>query len=423
MHCCRKYWLMVGCLFTLCSFIRAQDTLTFANVEAQSYSLFTQTKWDELVRFGNRALTKGFDYYYLRYRLGVAYYMKKKYRNAASNFEKAVVFNSTDEAMEYLYYSYVYSAQYERARWLSKSFSPAVIAYIGSDKFNAISFATLEGGVASSDSSKQFQNETYVQAGLGCYVNKRFSLFQAVTYFAQDAFRGNIEQFQYYLGANIPLKNGWTFASGIQPIYANFTPDYFKIDSIPAGPPPPRGAPPPPPRRAVLVDSLGTAQSKFNFVWAATITKSFSHFDITLGAAIGAFDTATQYEQYLGITYYPLGNNSLLVGGTIYAHTENHYKNLNYGIVPFLSVSPIKSLTLTVSYLANSGGNLIESNGYIVSGTPDFMAARFSCLADITLSKCISIYATYQHEDNQEEHRHWPFYYNLFVTGIKYIPK
>lgn len=422
MYYSRKYWLMLGFFLGLCPFLKAQDTLTFANVEARSYALFTNTKWDELIRFGNKALRKGFDYYYLRYRLGVAYYMKKEYRTAGIYFEKAVAFNSTDEALEYLYYCYIYSGEYDRARWLTKSFSPAAISYIGSDKFEAVSFATLEGGFGTSDSTKQFQNETYVQAGLGCYVNRRFSLFQAITYFSQDAFRGNIQQLQYYIGAVVPLKNGWSFASGIQPIHINTIPEYYITDSVPAGPPPPKGAPPPR-RRAIIIDSTGSSQNNFCFVWAAGITKSFSHFGITIGAAIGAFDTATQYEQYLGVNFYPLGNNVLSLGGTVYAHTENHYKTMNYGAVPYIAINPIRALNVTVSYLANKSGNLIESNGYIVSGTPDFMVARLSCSADIALSKYVSIYVTYQHEDNQEEHRHWPFYYNLYTTGIKYIPK
>jgi len=78
MHYCRKYWLIAVCMLTLCPFIKAQDTLTFAKVEAQSYSLYTQKNWDELIRLGKMALSRGIDYYYLRYRMGVAYYMQKK---------------------------------------------------------------------------------------------------------------------------------------------------------------------------------------------------------------------------------------------------------------------------------------------------------------------------------------------------------
>lgn len=422
MHYCRKHRLVVGCLLVLCTALKAQDTLTSASVEARTYSLYIQKNWDELIHLGNKALGKGFDYYYLRYRLGVANFEKKKYRNATIDFEKAIAFNSTDEAMEYLYYCYIYTEQYERARWLSKSFSHDAALYTGSDKLKALSFATLEGGLGTSDSSKQFQDETYVQAGVGLYVDKRFSLFQAITYFDQQAFRGSIEQLQYYLGSNVPLKHGWTLASGIQPIYTSSVPEYVITDSIPGGPKEPPGYPKPK-KIAEFVDSSGAAESKFNFVWAENLTKSFSHFDITLGAAIGAFDSTTQYEQYLGITYYPLGNNTLSLGGTGYMHTENHFKSEHYGIVPYVTINPTKYLNLTVSYLANTGGNLIESTGYIVSGTPDFMVARVSCSVTYAISRCISIYATYQHQDDQEEHRHWPFYYNLYSTGIKYIPK
>jgi tetratricopeptide (TPR) repeat protein len=421
MHNCRKYCLMVGCLLVLCPLLRAQDTLTSATVESESYSLYMQKNWDELISFGNKALRKGFDYYYLRYRLGVSYFAEKKYLVAQVHFEKAIAFNSTDEAMEYLYYCYIYTQQYERARWLSKSFSHDAIAYTGSDKLKAFSFATLEGGIGTSDSSRLFQNETYVQAGAGIFVDRRFSLFQAFTYFNQKAFRGDINQAQYYIGGAVPLKNGWSFSSGIQPIYTSSTTEYTKIDSVIAGPPPLKGEPPR--RRAEVVDSAGAAKGKLNFVWAGSITKSFSHFDFTLGTAIGAFDTTTQYEQYLGITYYPLGNTLLSIGGMAYLHTENYYKSSHYAAVPFISATPLKSLTLTISYLSNTGGNIIESNGYIVSGTPDMMVARFSLLANLTVSKSLSFYASYIHQDNQEEHRHWPFYYNLYVIGIKYIPK
>lgn len=412
--------MLVG-LLVLCPFLRAQDTLTSATVESNSYALYSQAKWDELIRYGNKALDKDLDFYYLRYRLGVAYFMEKKYRSAAIQFEKAVVFNSSDEAMEYLYYCYIYTAQYDRARWLTKSFSPGATAYTGSGKLKPVSFVALEGGIGTSDSSQQFQQETYVQAGLGLYVNRRFFLFQAATYFTQDAFRGNIKQVQYYIGGNIPLKKGWTVNLGVQPISLNVIPKYARTDSVSDGPPTPKGAPPRR-KRPVLVDSTGTAKSKFNFVGSASVSKSFSHFDVTLGTAIGAFDTTSQYEHYLGITYYPLGNNVLFLGVTAYAHTENYYKSLHYGFVPYITVSPLKPLALTISYLHNSGGNLMEDNGYLVSGTPDFMVSRISCLVAITLSKHFGIYIAYQHEDNKEEHRQWPFYYNIYTTGIKYIP-
>jgi hypothetical protein len=425
MHHCRKYWLIAVFISTLCPFIKAQDTLTFAKVEAQSYSLYKQKNWDELISLGKKALNQGFDYYYLRYRLGVACFVQKRFRTASVHFEKAITFNSTDEAMEYLYYSYLYSEQYERARWLSKSFSAAARACTGSDKFKSFSFATLEAGIGITDSTTQFDSYYYMQASAGFYVNNRFSIFNAFSYFTQQDFRGITNQYQYYINSKVPLKNGWSLNLGIQPIVQNYSATIYSEDSIRF--PIPSKIPPhirdSAGYRDTFLSSQGSTKTKINLIGAVSLTKSVVNFDFTIGCAIGSFDTATQYEHYIGVAYYPMRNNFLLFGGTLYAHTENYYKTIRYGAVPYIIINPSGPLSLTLSYLTNTGGNLIEGNGYIVNETPDFMVTRFSCIATITLSKCIALYANYQHQDNYEEHKHWPFYYNLFIAGIKYIPK
>jgi hypothetical protein len=425
MHHRRKYCLMVGCLLVLCPFLRAQDTLTSAGVESQSFALYTRANWDELIRFGNVALKKGFDYYYLRYRLGAAYFGKKKYFEAETQFQKALAFNSTDEAMEYLYYCYLYTGEYERARWLSKSFSPDAVTYTGSDKLKAFSFATLETGMGETDSTIQFNNYYYGQVSAGFYVKKRFSIYTALTYFTQEDFRGTTNQFQYYLNGKVPLKNGWSLTMGIQPIIRGYAAKTYITDSIGVKIP---SKIPPHIRdsisyRDTSITSQGTAQTKINIVGAMSLTKSISNFDFTIGSAIGAFDTTTQYEHYLGIAYFPLGNRVFYISETGFLHSENHYASTHTALLSSVTLSPSEKLTITASYLANNGGNLIENDGYIVSGTPDFMVARVSFLANLAVTKNISIYGVYQHEDNLEFHEHWPFYYNVFVIGIKYIPK
>jgi hypothetical protein len=412
---------MTGCLLILCSAIRAQDTLTSGTVEDRSSVFYSQGDWDNLISFCNKAIGKGFDYYYLRYRVGVAYYNKKEYRIAEKHFEKAIAFNSTDEAEEYLYFCYIYSGQFDQARWLSKSFSPDAASYTGTNKRKVLSFATLEGGIGSSDSSAKFQNEYYVQASLGHYVANRFSLFHAITYFSQNAFRGPIQQIAYYLGADIPLKKDWSLITGVQPISFDQTPKYVTVDSVIAAPPLKKGLRPP--RKPEYNDSSGATKTYFNFVWAVTLVKSFSLFDITIGSAIATIDTTTQYEHYLGLTCFPLRNNKFSFGATGYMHTENHYASVHYAIVPYINITPIKPLNLTISYLSNSGGNIVEDNGYLVTSTPDPMVARLSFLATIAVSNSVNIYGVYQQQDNLEYHKHWPFYYNLFVIGIKYIPQ
>src|ERR1035437_780409 len=111
-------------LFFLGSNGFAQDTLTSKIVEERSYQLYQQKNWSGLIHFGNQAIEKGFDYYYLRMRIGTAYFEKKNYRSAQKHFKKALSFNASDDvATEYLYYCHIFNAQYDHARKFTKKFS------------------------------------------------------------------------------------------------------------------------------------------------------------------------------------------------------------------------------------------------------------------------------------------------------------
>lgn len=54
-----------------------QTKRDFVSFNKASYELYTQKKWDELIIVGKEALKNNFDFYYLRVRLGIAYYEKR----------------------------------------------------------------------------------------------------------------------------------------------------------------------------------------------------------------------------------------------------------------------------------------------------------------------------------------------------------
>lgn len=85
----------------------AQDTLNFKTVDATSYQAYINKDWKTVIRIGNQALKQKIDYYYLRMRLGIAYFEKKNYRKSIVHFEKAMSMNNQEVvATEYLYYAY-----------------------------------------------------------------------------------------------------------------------------------------------------------------------------------------------------------------------------------------------------------------------------------------------------------------------------
>ncbi|MBN2482093.1 MAG: hypothetical protein JXB19_10155, partial [Bacteroidales bacterium] len=57
-----------------------QEKLTYAEVNSQTYQLYLDRDWHALIKVGKHALREGIDYYYLRMRIGIAYYELKRYQ-------------------------------------------------------------------------------------------------------------------------------------------------------------------------------------------------------------------------------------------------------------------------------------------------------------------------------------------------------
>lgn len=86
----------------------SQDSLNFKTVDQQSYQLYIDKDWDKLIEIGKEALKQDIDYYFLRMRIGIAYFEKKNFRKAIKHFRHAASASQDDAiVVEYLYYSYL----------------------------------------------------------------------------------------------------------------------------------------------------------------------------------------------------------------------------------------------------------------------------------------------------------------------------
>ncbi len=95
--------------------LKAQDS-SFAYFDSLTYTLYEKGNYRELKAAGNDALHYGYDYYYLRMRLGIAAYEQKHYRTAASHFAKASTFYNNNLVKEYSYYSNLWGGNTITAR-------------------------------------------------------------------------------------------------------------------------------------------------------------------------------------------------------------------------------------------------------------------------------------------------------------------
>ena len=133
--------------------VSAQEKMSFRVADSLSYHHYESGNWNELVRTGNEAIRQGHDYYYLRMRTGIAYYMLGHFRAAATHFGKALDFNHADRtAIEYLQSSYLLGGMNAEAAYLNKRFpgiieSPGLSSKVFSNLFllSGISLSGSEG--------------------------------------------------------------------------------------------------------------------------------------------------------------------------------------------------------------------------------------------------------------------------------------
>ena len=414
--------IIVFCLSFTTTITFAQDPISSSVVEQKSLQLYDAKNWAELIPFVNQALAEGNDYFYLRMRLEIAYYEQQNYTKAAPQFNKALSFNNSDAvAQEYLYYSYLFNGRNTQARLLSKGFSKELAQKTGTYESSPINFIYAEGGTKIADStsyynkntnsrSNYYKNATYMQAGLGHFIGSTSSLFHAITYFSQDAQQLNVTQFQYYLKASFPLKNGFQISPALH--WINLSNSYTVTLTPPLVPP---GMPSPPSR----TQNVKTVNNYF--VGSIDLQKVANNFTFGLGTTFSNIGDTTQMIHSGFVSVAPLGNTRLVFGTSVYMHTLNSYSTINYSYVPFIYFEPFKKLSLKLSYLSNEKDNIVEDNGYLINNSIDFTKSRFSVLANGTISKHLSIYGLYQSEQKQEPAQKIDYKYAVFVAGIKVI--
>jgi len=178
------------------SLLKAQDT-TLQNIDAKTYKLYTEKNWHKLIKLSKYALDNDVDYYYLRMRLGIAYYEQHRYNLAYQQFKKAKRFDDNDLLNEYLYYSYLFGKNYTEAEELSYYFSDELKTKLGiSEPKKVISAEIIYAGLINNDYQelKDFRYE----APYKFILNNRFR-----------------NDYNYFYGLNLKLRLNKNYSSTI----------------------------------------------------------------------------------------------------------------------------------------------------------------------------------------------------------------
>lgn len=382
---------------------QAQETLNSKEVEEKSYQLLLDKNWGALIQLGQMSLDNHIDYFYLRLRIGIAWYEQGHYRQAIQHFEKALEFNSEDAvAQEYYYYSLLFAGQFDESKKYASIIAEPLRSKLGVDKMIGVNLLYAEMGPKISSRSDLYTNAFYFQAGLNHSVGKKFSVSHIYTYYGQNLSQGPFSQHQYYITANIPLAKGWSLSPAFHLVGQ-------KLDSTISL----QGGQGKPPR------SSNITVSSSSVVGSLAIAKRFSFADVAYASMISNVEGTNQYIQQFTLTVYPSGSNNFYLGSIAYYHWEQKYGG-TFALNPYVSFKPTSRLTLQALYFTNKNANLIERNGYFVNNSPELTTSRWSGIVEVSFNRHVSMYGIYMLENKKTAAD--TFSYSTFILGLKIIP-
>ncbi len=319
----------------------AQDKNYDKSVDIKTYELFKNKKYDEMIDIADSAFSKGIDFYYLRMRVGIAYYENKNYMSSIQHFKKALLMNKNDTiAMEYLYYSYLFSGLTNDANILAKEFPSSLKTKIDYKQPKFFKGIYTEGGYLYNGDYEKWKNKKIsgnqqisgeqIIPKNGIYFNIDFihSFDERITVFhgyinntfnftkrfeiQPNNFRNfdiSISQNEYYINSSIYLGEGFTLSGSFH--YLNVkTEDIIKQPS--------------------KNDFDKITQSFNDYVFSFELGKRISHFDFGIAAGFSRLNNAHQLQNSLSIVWYPFGNLNLYFVNNYIFHSNKDNGDKNY---------------------------------------------------------------------------------------------
>jgi len=372
----------------------AQEEKNFLSVSSSILELFNSKQWDKLIATGENALDNGMDDFYLRLRIGIAYYNKGEYISAANQFENALSFNSADEsALEYLYYSYVFSNRAAQANHLQGQMTENLRARlkISGPKFFDSLYA--EGGTITGNSTTQdgtvgsraapasygeFDRQsdlTYCYAGFRNWIGNNISLYygysgtsQNVTkqIFSFHSFASEnyvINQAQYYVSPSWQVGRNTRITAAYNSINESFTT---------------MGAQYNPGTDQYVFTSISSTTQLNDYVEFLSISQDLGLWTGSLFGSYSQFGGHKQNQQGLELVFFPSGNNDVYLNGTLtkFSETDNPVSGSRVIYDQVIGIKLAKFLWVEGDATFGRLRNYNEKNAFVVYNLGDDIKSK-----------------------------------------------
>lgn len=406
---------------------QAQEKLNYAEVDKQSYQLFLEEKWPELIQFSEEARKQGIDFFYLQARTGIAWYNLGKYRNAAPWFLKAYANEKSFEWLqEYVYYSLVFSGRKLEAIKYAPHFSDAMkkkigfqeigvtrLAYETGYSFNQ-DFKTLKTRGFSTEANLGedygegyfLKNYSFHSFDLSHRVAPNFTLNHNLTYIGanreamvdwggQTNSPIRINQFNYYInpiwiiGKKLNISPSLNLIFGSGDVYAGrLTNNSSKVFSI-------------------------TNTNYSDAVFSTAVWSDFGNFSPGMEVNAGSINDSKFTQVSSWLTYYPLSNANLYITPKVYFKSGTN--GFGWNAMGISGGATLWKAHVSAQYLFGDLEYFVESAGYVISNFPGKSDRKIMGSVYFPLGKKYQLVFRYINQNITET-------YKVYTNGIKSTP-
>lgn len=372
-------------------FVIGQTQKDFAYYNNETYRLYSEARWDELIPLALESIEIGHDFYYIRMRLGIAYFENANYTKALVHFNKALNFDkgSTD-AKSYSYSCLLYLGREKEA-----------IKYFGVSGTKPKFFHSLyfEPGTKLSDNKASVRNSRYIFLGLNHDLGKTVTLFHGYQRLGAD--------FAYWIpGGNGAGPGG---SSSTEYTYTVIQNEYYAALSFLFA----KGFYITPAFHIQEVNSDNYSGN--NHVFSIQLVKWLGNIKLYGGYYNSEINEKNQQQVEGGLVFYPLGNSNLY----LQSQATNHYEG-DINTLIWSANGGVKILSKTWLELSLTSGDMLnysESNGYLLYNQLDVIKNKWGISVNQYLGNHL-LYLGYVHESKEEFITETPFAHHDLIIGF-----